>query len=192
MNKLEARVLIEDTGNYDEEEIDDVVEVYEELAKHIGWEDKRRDRRYVVKFHDIFWYMDDEWERENEDRLNFFFEEFCEQMCEMVEEEATYKNIDTKQLLTYRTCGHYETFNVEMPYIGEDNIVELAEQFYDEYNYQGKECAKNQIELVEILYSLEQNYVEYWFEFLENSEFPQKLLKEMREKYQKDQEKKGK
>lgn len=190
MNKLEARIVIENTGNYEDDEIDDIIDIYEELSKHIGWEDGRRDRRYIVKFHDIYWYTPDEWYNEHECEFNYLFEEFCTQMCNMVEEEATYKNIDIDSLLTRMTCGHYQAFNVDMPYIEECNIMELAMQFYDEYNYQGKEQVKAQIELVDILYSLEQNYMDYWFDYLDGSEFPQKLLKEMREKYNNNERKK--
>ena len=51
MNKLEARAIIENTGNYDEEEIEEVMDVYDALAKNMGWKDTRSDKRYVVKFH---------------------------------------------------------------------------------------------------------------------------------------------
>ena len=192
MNTLEARIIIENTGYYEDDEIDDIIDIYEELKKHIGWEDKRSDKRYIVKFHGIFWYIPNEWYNGHEQEYVALFDEFCTQMREMVEDEAKYKDIDIDQLLARMACGHYQVFNVDMPYIGEDNIIELAQKFYDEYNYKGKECLNNQIELVDILYSLEQNYMEYWFEFLDESEFPQKVLKEMREQYNNDKQKKGK
>ena len=79
MNKLEAQAIIENTGNYDEDEIEEVLGVYETVLKHIGFEDKRRDNRFIVKFHDIFYYTPDECEEIEMDRL---FEEFCEMQYE--------------------------------------------------------------------------------------------------------------
>ena len=55
MNKLEARIIIENTGNYDEDEIDEILGVYKTVLKHIGFKDRRKDNRFVVKFHDIFY-----------------------------------------------------------------------------------------------------------------------------------------
>ena len=34
MNKLEARMLIENTGNYEDSEIEEIMDVYEELTKN--------------------------------------------------------------------------------------------------------------------------------------------------------------
>ena len=59
MNKLEAQMIVENTGNYSEEDVEEVMDTYEELMKNVGFEDNRRDKRYIVKFHDIFYYMPD-------------------------------------------------------------------------------------------------------------------------------------
>lgn len=190
MNKLEARILIENTGNYVEEEIDDVMEVYEELEKHLGWEDERRDSRYIVKFHDIFYYMDDEWEKEHEQELYDLFDMFCNMMYDDTKEEENYNNIDVSRLLASGYTGHYQSFCVDMPNITEENIVELTQDFYDEFNYEGKEYVKEHIKEVEILKSLEDHYIEYWFDFLSNEEFPVKVLKKMEEKYNKEKKEK--
>ena len=189
MNKLEARMLIENTGNYEDSEIEEIMDVYEELTKHIGWEDNRRDKRFIVKFHDIFYYMDDEWEKEHERELEYLFEEFCEIQYDYVKGDLFDNGIDIDKLLTGRTVGHYEAFNVDMPNITEENIVELAQEFYDEYNYEGKECVKEQIYTVELLQELEDNYMEYWFELLGDTEFPKDKLKSMKEKYNNDKKK---
>ena len=183
-------MLIEDTGNYEDSEIEEIMDVYEELTKHIGWEDNRRDKRFIVKFHDIFYYMDDEWEKEHERELEYLFEEFCEIQYDYVKGDLFDNGIDIDKLLTGRTVGHYEAFIVDMPYIGEDNIVDLAMGFYDEYNYEGKECVKEQIYTVELLQELEDNYMEYWFEYLVDTNILRSLLKEMKEKYNNERKKK--
>ena len=187
MNKLEARAIIENTGNYDEEEIEEVMDVYDALAKHMGWEDTRRDKRYIVKFHDIFWYMPSEWEEEHQEEMDNLFEAFCEDQIDNIKEDFYVCGIDVDRLLTRQTVGHYQAFIVDIPYINEDNIAELAMQFYDEYNYEGGQCAEEQIYVMRTLKSLENNYMDYWLMFLECQEdFPAKVLKEMREKYNKD------
>lgn len=189
MNKLEARAIIENTGNYDEEEIEEVMDVYDALAKHMGWKDTRRDKRYIVKFHDIFYYMPNEWERDNQEEMYALFSVFCDDTVDKVKEDFFENDIDVDRLLTRQTVGHYQAFIVDIPYISEENIAELAMQFYDEYNYEGGKCVEEQIYVMETLKSLENNYMDYWFAFLEDQEdFPEKVLKEMRDKYNKDKE----
>lgn len=190
MNKLEARALIENTGNYEEEEIEEVIDVLEELEKHLGWEDERRDKRFIVKFHDIYYYIPDEWWSEHVEEFNYWFDDFCNIQYDYVKGDLFDNGIDIDKLLTSRTVGHYEAFNVDMPYIGKDNIVQLAQEFYDEYNYEGGECVKQQIYVAELLKELEDNYMEYWLEFLEDTTIPRSILKEMREKYNNDKKEK--
>lgn len=190
MNKLEARALIENTGNYDEEEVEEVMDVYDALAKNMGWKDTRRDKRYIVKFHDIFYYMPNEWEEEHQEEMDSLFEAFCDDQIDNIEEDFYVCGIDADRLLTRQTVGHYRAFIVDIPYISEDNIAELAMQFYDEYNYEGGQCAEEQIYVMRTLKSLENNYMDNWFMFLECQEdFPAKVLKEMRDKYNKERRK---
>lgn len=187
MNKLEARIVIENTGNYIEDEIDEVLGVYETVLKHIGFKDNRRDSRFVVKFHDIFYYAPEEIE--NTDEFNGLFESFCSDMYECIIEEANEKNISVDEMLHQMYVGHYQTFVVNIPEITKDNAIDVAMQVYDEFNWNGKEYVENYIYLVNAMQDLEDNYMEYWFDFLDGNEYyPQETIDKMKDAYHKDME----
>lgn len=189
MNKLEAQAIIESTGNYIDEEIEDVLDVYEELIKNVGFEDNRKDNRYIVKFHDIFYYMPDGTEAAELDRL---FENFCYDQAEMIEDELKENNIAIDYMLTRYDVGHYRAFKVEIPEITKDNAADLAMKIYDEFNYEGKDYVKDYIYTINLLQDLEDNYMDYWIEFLELNEIQENIVKEIKENYKKDQERKKK
>lgn len=193
MNKLEARALIENTGNYDEEEIEEVVDVLEVLEKHMGYEDNRSDKRFIVKFHDIFWYTPEEFT--NTEEFNDLFDMFCNEQYDYFMEGMSDQGItktSVGNMLDRLYCGHYQTFKIEMPYIREDNIVELAQDFYDEYNYEGGQFVEDYITVKNALQDLEDNYVAYWIQFLKDMEVNEKIVKEIETKYNEDLKKKGK
>ena len=193
MNKLEARALIENTGNYDEEEIEEVIDVLEVLEKHMGYEDNRSDKRFIVKFHDIFWYTPEEFT--NTEEFNDLFDMFCSDQYEYFIEGMNVRGItktNVCDMLDRRYCGHYQTFRVEMPYIGKDNIVQLAQDFYEEYNYEGGQFVEDYIIAKNALQELEDNYVSYWIQFMKNMEVDEKIVKETETKYNEDLKKKGK
>ena len=187
MNKLEAQIVVENTGNYVEEEIDDIIEIYETVLKHVGFEDKRRDSRFIVKFHDIFYYTPEEIE--NTDEFNGLFDAFCNDMYGVITEQASEKNIDITEMLHPMYVGSYQVFVVNIEEITNDNAIDVAMRVYDEFNYNGKEYVENYIYLVDLLQDLEDNYMEYWFDYLDGNEyFPQKTIDKMREEYHKDME----
>lgn len=193
MNKLETRALIENTGNYEEEEIEEVMDVLEVLEKHMGYEDNRSDKRFVVKFHDIFYYTPEEFT--NTEQFNDLFDMFCNDQYDYFMEEMDDKGItkiDVEDMLDRRYCGHYQTFKIEMPYIEEDNIVQLAQDFYEEYNYEGGQYVEDYITVKNALQELEDNYVSYWIQFLKDMEVDEKIVKETETKYNEDLKKKGK
>lgn len=191
MNKLEAQVIIENTGNYEEEEIEEVLDVYEEVIKHVGFKDERRDKRYVVKFHDICYYVPQEYEEEHEGEFWGLFDEFCGEQIQILEEYFKEEDIDINEMLCSYYCGHYQTFKVDIPEITDANAVEIAMNAYDEFNYKGGKYVKDYIEVVNSLQELEDNYMEYWIEFLSlREDFPDKYLKEIKENYKRDKEKK--
>lgn len=191
MNKLEAQAVIENEGYYDEEEIEDVMKIYDELIKHKGFEDNRRDSRFIVKFHDIFYYLPDEYYKEHADEINCLFDDFCSQEYEFIMDEANIAGIDVDSMLTRHDIGHYQGFMVDIPEITLDNSVELAMKIYDEYNYKGEKYVGDYIKLTKLLQDLEDNYMDYWFNFIDET-VDYKTLKEMKENYKRDQEKKGK
>lgn len=191
MNKLEAQTIIENTGNYEEEEIEEILGVYETILKHVGFKDERRDQRFIVKFHDIFYYMPEEYENDNRDEFDHLFEEFCEQQYSFIVEEANEKNIDIDEMLHPMCVGNYQPFIVDIPEITMENAIDVAMKVYDEFNWRGKEYVENYIYLVGLLKDLEDNYVKYWIEFLEDAEYSPKKLNEIKEKYNRDRERKN-
>lgn len=187
MNKLEAQIIVENTGNYDENDMDYILETYEELEKNIGFEDKRRDSRYVVKFHDICFYSP--YNENNEQEFWDLFDMFCNEQVEWMEEENKTEGIDEELMLTHYNCGHYPAFRVDIREITKENIIEKAMEIYDEAGYRGPEYVKSYIFMVENLQAMEDNYMENWAEFLRCGEFlPEKEIKDMEEKYHKDME----
>ena len=189
MNKLEAQIIVENTGNYDKGEIEEILEIYQDVIKHIGFKDNRRDSRFIVKFHDIFYYTPEEIE--NTDEFNGLFEAFCNDMYDIITEQAREKNIDIDEMLHPMYVGHYQAFVVDIPEITNDNAIDVAMSVYDEFNYGGKEYVENYIYLVDLLQDLEENYMEYWFDFLDEIEcYTQDAIDEMKEKYHKDIERK--
>lgn len=187
MNKLEAQIVVENTGNYDEEEIEEVIEVYETVMKHVGFKDNRRDSRFVVKFHDIFYYTPEEIE--NTDEFNGLFDEFCNDMYECIIGRADLKHIDITEMLHPMYVGSYQAFVVNIEEITNYNAIDVAMKVYNELNSDGKEYVENYIYLVNLLQDLEDNYMEYWFDFLDGNEYyPQKMIDKMKEEYHKDME----
>ena len=136
MNKLETQAIIESTGNYDEEDVEYIMGIYNKLATHIGFEDKRRDKRYVVKFHDVFDYIPEKW-NDNEDDLWSVFDMFCSDQIEYVEESIGEHGIDLGSVLTRYTVGSYQAFIVDIPEITEENLADLAMNIYDKLGYRG-------------------------------------------------------
>lgn len=184
MNKqMEARIIVEKDGSYDEEDIDYIMETYNELMKHIGFEDNRSDKRYIVKFHDICYYTPDENEWDDNSFWNVF-DMFCDDQAEMLEEDIKEEGIDTDIMLTRYNCGHYPAFVVDIPEIKEEDAIILAMKIYDEVGYRGEEYVKNYIYMVEALQNMEDYYMENWIEFLKCGEYlPEKYIKEIEDKY---------
>ena len=186
MNKLEAQTIINQTGNYTDEDIEYIMGIYKNVVKHIGFEDKRRDSRFVVKFHDIFYYMPDGIEAAEIDNL---FEAFCEDMYDSVICQANEKHIDVDEMLHPMYVGSYQAFVVNIPEITNDNAIDVAMQVYDEFTYEGKEYVENYVYLVDLLQDLEDNYMKYWFDFLDGNEYyTQKTIDDMKNTYKKDME----
>lgn len=186
MNKLEAQIIVENTGNYNELDMEYILETYEELEKNIGFEDRRRDSRYVVKFHDICYYSPNE-EIVSESEFWDLFSAFCDEQIEWMDEENKEAGIDEGLMLAHYNCGHYRTFRIDIPEITKENTIELAMKIYDETGYRGEEYVKSYIFMVKNLQAMEDNYMENWFEFLRCGEYiPEEEIKNMEEKYHKD------
>lgn len=182
MNELEARTIIENSGNYVEEEIEDVMDVYKEVVKHIGFEDRRNDSRFIVKFHDIIYYTEDI----DSDEFESLFDAFCRDQYEYVMDELKENNIDIDKLLTKYDVGHYRAFDINVSEITEENAAEIAMDFYNEYGYPEyvNEYVNDYVKAIEILQNLEDNYMYEWLEFLEINDYPKEKLDEIRKNYE--------
>lgn len=191
MCELEARTIATMTGDYDDEDIEYVMKTYDELLKHIGFEDNRRDARFIVKFYDIFYYMPDDYNKE--EAFDVLFENFCLRMSNMVE-ELMYENdkLDESIMLSNIFVGHYQPFNVYIPEITKENAIDIAMKIYNEIGYRADEYVDNYVFMVELLQNLEDNYMEYWKEFLEETDFPKERIEEMMSKYNHDKNKSDK
>lgn len=185
--ELEIRMLAEADG-YCEEEIDDIVDIYNEVIKHVGFKDNRRDSRFIVKFHDIFYYAPEEYY--DDEYYNTLFSNFCDQEYDLIIENLKDENIWKDEILAGRPCGHYETFILRIPEITEDNAFEIATDIYTNVDgYSNIQYVNNYVKAVEMLQDLEDNYMEYWFEYLDEvCDFPKKFIKQMRKKYKEDME----
>ena len=193
MGELEIRAIAESKG-YEEEDVDYIADIFNELMKHKDFKDGRRDRRFIVKFHQIFWYMPDEKELSDEERNAFEwrFEDFCEQQYHLVlldiRDNAP---MELKEMLTSYDVGHYPAFMVDIPEINENNALDLALQIYNEYNWKGEDYVKSYIYAVNLLQDLEDNYMEYWLEYLDGDEtITKEHYEQMKAKYNSDKEKK--
>ena len=193
MGELEIRAIAESKG-YEEEDVEYIADIFNELMKHKDFKDRRRDGRFIVKFHQIFWYMPDEKELSDEERNAFEwrFEDFCEQQYHLVlldiRDNAP---MELKEMLTSYDVGHYPAFMVDIPEINENNALDLAIQIYDEYNWKGEDYVKSYIYAVNLLQDLEDNYMEYWLEYLDGDEtITKEHYEQMKAKYNSDKEKK--
>ena len=193
MGELEIRAIAESKG-YEEEDVEYIADIFNELMKHKDFKDKRRDGRFIVKFHQIFWYMPDEKEMSDEERNAFEwrFEDFCEQQYNLVMLDIRDNApMELKEMLTSYDVGHYPAFMVDIPEINENNALDLAIQIYDEYNWKGEDYVKSYIYAVNLLQDLEDNYMEYWLEYLDGDEtITKEHYEQMKAKYNSDKEKK--
>lgn len=184
IKELEARAFFE--KDYDECEVEDLIDVYREVVKHIGFEDNRRDNRFVVKFHDIF-YHTPQLNNEEQEIFDSLFEDFCNWQYESIMDDCKYNRIDVKSMLSNRSCGHYDAFLVEIPEITEENAIEITEKLYDE----GVSCdyVNDYVYVVESLEKMEKYYMEDWLNFIEDSDLPRNIITETKENYETYKEK---
>ena len=179
IKELEARALFE--KDYDEEEVEDLIDVYREVVKHIGFVDDRNDSRFVVKFHDIF-YHTPQLNNEEQETFDLLFDDFCNWQYETIMDDCKYNRIDVKNMLSNRMCGHYATFLVDIPEITEENAAEIAEKLYDEgvsYDY-----VNDYVYVVDSLKNMEKYYMDDWLNFIEDSDLPRNIITETRENYE--------
>ena len=188
MNTLEAQAIMEAQATTMKEKIEYVMDTYEDVCKHVGFEDKRRDKRFVVKFHDIFYYKptSKRYRKRYENIVDKYFERFCEDQYAWLDSECYDADIDIDRMLTRQTCGHYQAFVVDIPEITQENAVQVAMDIYDGiiYGSESDRYASDYVRVVGMLQDMEDNYMEWWLDYIKcNDVIPQKALDEVREQY---------
>lgn len=183
-SRLEARALIESTGNYADNEIDDVMDVYDAVAEHIGFEDTRHDKRYVVKFYHVFFFTPEEYI--HTDEFIYLFEDFCmlnaEWVADCVEERDD--TLKVGDVLSNIYVGNYQPFAVDIQKITQENAAQVAMDVYDENPYNGAKYVNTHIATVVALNDLEDSYMDDWLTYLEENDAPADIVKATREAYE--------
>lgn len=155
MQTLETQALF--NAEYDTDDYDTFEDIVRALADNIGYKDNRRDKRFIVKFHDIIYEPD-------EDTYNKYFGDFCDWVYINTMDTLADASIVTEDLLTSYTVGHYRAFKVYIPEITKDNIYELAKKIYDET--QDPDYVDNYITTTNLLQEIEDNYVDWWKDYI--------------------------
>lgn len=183
-HELEARLLL--SRMYDEDCIDDIMDIYRDVAQHIGFTDRRRDERFIVKFHDILYYEPDE-AYEDKDTHSYYdelFDQFCNSQYDYIADALQEIGVDVDNLLTSYNVGHYKAFKLYIPYIAQDNVIDVTEEIWA--NDLGCRYASEYVYVVNWLQDLEDSYMEYWIEFLKDNEFPDTYIKQIEDAYNED------
>lgn len=189
-NLLEVKAYFE-SANYDEDDIPEMINVYTHLIEHVGFEDERKDKRFVVKFPDILYYKP-ELTHEEDEIYDSLFDTFCQDTYRTVHDTLKDNNFDYKDMAcdVFKPfyVGHYRAFSVPIDNITEDTAPRLAIDIFDEF-YDGDRAnayIDAYIDSVNAMQALEDNYMDYWLEFLNDNEFPEHLIKQIRDKYEQD------
>ena len=187
---IENTLILENDG-YDKYDIETILGYARALAKHIGFTDKRRDKRFVVKFHDIYYFSPDKYAEDADLQAQFdhTFSSFCDYIYEIVEDEmAAFADehgytLTTQNMLAHMYCGHYRAFTLDIPEITEDNIIKLATQVYDEFTYYGSEYIEMYIHCVDMLQNIEDTYMDMWLDYIQDDILPDACVREITRKY---------
>lgn len=172
-NMLETRLLLQRAG-YDEYDIDEIIDDYlPDIKRHIGFRDERSDKRFVVKFHDILYFTNTDGDDKDMDEEEFdrLFESFCEFMYDGVECLIREQCLLTeRQLFRTGDVGHYQAFEyIQEEKVTEDNVLDIATEIFD--NALSPYYFDDYVKIVNYLQDMEDNYVEYWLDFLRDGEY---------------------
>lgn len=165
---LETKLVLQAHG-YDEYDIEEILDDYLPAVKqHIGFTDERSDKRFIVKFHDICFFTNTPEDMEQEDFDNLFAT-FCGIQYEWVMECLEEKYINEQGIFQTHDIGHYRAFEyIPENGITEDNVLDVTMDIYDkglspdyihDYTY-----------LVDRLQELEDNYLDWWVQFLKDEQ----------------------
>ena len=168
MTDMEIEILLR------EKEIDDCYkeEIRDDylprVRQHIGFCDERDDKRFVVKFHDIFYFTKTDGETKDleQDVFDSLFQIFCDDMYEttqnLIETEC---KLTEREMMATHDIGHYSAFEYVIDKeITEENVVDVACEIYDAGL--SPYYIDDYVKVVNHLKDMEDNYMEYWLDFL--------------------------
>lgn len=161
--------------------LEEFLEDYLPIVKtHIGFKDERRDKRFVVKFHDICYYTNTQDTNEekadmDEEAFNNLFEMFCKDMYETTEQVMKENHMDERSLFRMHEVGHYQAFEMIIPELTEENYLDKALEIYNECL--SPSYIDNYTKLSDHLQDMEDNYMTYWLDFLREMDIPEETIK---------------
>ena len=179
----------------DDFEIEEFIEDYlPEVKKHIGFKDERDDPRFVVKFHDIYFYTNtqdtsDEKADMTEQEFDSLFGTFCNDMYNNTEQFMKEEGISGYKLFSIYDVGNYKAFEKIIPELTKENYLDIALEIYNEGL--SPDYINEYTKLSYYLQNMEDNYMTYWLDFLRCMDIPEETIKNI-ERRRKEYEEKHK
>ena len=189
---LEEKIWAKDKFS-DDYALEEFLEDYLPRVKaHIGFKDERRDQRFVVKFHDVCYYTNtqdtkDEKADMDEERFNALFDMFCEEQYEGTEQLMKDERMCEQELFSRYDVGHYRAFEIIIPELTEENYLDKALEIY--VKGLSPSYIDDYTKLSDHLQDMEDNYMEYWLEFLRSTDTPETTIKNIERRWKEHEEK---
>lgn len=189
---LEEKIWAQDKFS-DDYALEEFLEDYlPRVKKHIGFKDERRDPRFVVKFHDICYYTNtqdtkDEKADMDEERFNSLFDMFCNEQYETTKWLMDDNAMDERGLFSMYDVGHYRAFELIIPELTEENYLDKALEIYTKGL--SPDYIDDYTKLSDHLQDMEDNYMEYWLEFLRATDTPEETIDNIERRWKEHEEK---
>lgn len=183
---LEEQIWAKEKLNDEFEQEEFLDDFLPRVKEHIGFTDNRRDPRFVVKFHDICYYTNTP-EDMSQETFDSMFEMFCNDQYEFVKDYMEQNGMAWIRLFGTYDVGHYRAFEMVIPEITQDNYLQVALEIYEEGlspTYIDEYTA-----LSDLLQDMEDNYMQYWLDFLRDHDIPETTIKNIERRYEKDKNK---
>ena len=177
----------------DDFEIEEFIEDYlPEVKKHIGFKDERDDPRFVVKFHDIYFYTNtqdtsDEKADMTEQEFDSLFGTFCNDMYNNTEQFMKEEGISGYKLFSIYDVGNYKAFEKIITELTKENYLDIALEIYNEGL--SPDYINEYTKLSYYLQNMEDNYMTYWLDFLRCMDIPEETIKNIERRWKEHEEK---
>lgn len=162
------------------------------VKAHIGFKDERKDKRFVVKFHDICYYTKtqdtkDEKADMTQEEFDSLFEMFCDEQYEGTKYVMKDNHMNSDDLFGRYDVGHYLAFELIIPELTEENYLDKALEIYVEGL--SPSYIDDYTKLSDHLQDMEDNYMTYWLEFLRATDIPETTIKNIERRWKEHEEK---